>query len=94
MTEAGLSKIDYDQPAAPVLPDARAERERELLVPPELQEALAGNEKAREYFTQLAPSYRRLYIRWISSAKREETRRHRAAEAIGLLEQGKKLGLG
>jgi xanthine/CO dehydrogenase XdhC/CoxF family maturation factor len=34
-----------------------------------------------------------MYVGWISSAKRAETRMKRLAEAIGLLEQNKKLGL-
>ena len=41
----------------------------------------------------LAPSYRRLYIGWIISAKKEEPRQRRLREAVSLLEQNKKLGL-
>ena len=40
-----------------------------------------------------APSYRRLYLRWIAEAKREETRTRRIEKAIGLLAAGKKPGL-
>jgi uncharacterized protein YdeI (YjbR/CyaY-like superfamily) len=42
-------------------------------------------------FGSLAPSYRKLYINWIASAKQEVTREKRIREAIVFLEQGKKL---
>jgi uncharacterized protein YdeI (YjbR/CyaY-like superfamily) len=48
---------------------------------------------AWDNFNRLAASYRRLYIRWIASSKKEETQLKRAQEAIELLRQGKKLGL-
>jgi uncharacterized protein YdeI (YjbR/CyaY-like superfamily) len=58
-----------------------------------LEEALRSNARARRFFEQLAPSYRRLYIGWVDSAKREETRLRRAREAVRLLAAGEKLGL-
>ena len=54
---------------------------------------MARNRKAREFFDQLAPSYRRHFIGWIATAKRQETKARRVREAIGLLEQGKRLGM-
>jgi uncharacterized protein YdeI (YjbR/CyaY-like superfamily) len=87
MTEAGLAKIHESV-------DLEASESRpELEIPPEFQEALEANDKAREFFNNLAPSYRRQYIGWISSGKRAETRRKRVKEAIELLEQNKKLGM-
>ncbi len=62
-------------------------------VPAELATGLEGNAAARATFTSLAPSYRRLYVRWIAEAKRPETRARRAAEAIAKLERGERLGL-
>jgi uncharacterized protein YdeI (YjbR/CyaY-like superfamily) len=62
-------------------------------LPAYIERALEANARARRYFEQLAPSYRRLYIGWIDSAKREETKAKRLAEAIRLLAAGKKLGL-
>ena len=44
---------------------------------------------AWNHFERLAPSYRRLYIGWIDSAKQRETKMRRLKEAIGLL-AGKK----
>ena len=62
-------------------------------VPEFVEKALNAHKKARTNFQNLAPSYRRLYIRWITSAKKEETQRKRLREAIDLLIQNKKLGL-
>jgi uncharacterized protein YdeI (YjbR/CyaY-like superfamily) len=62
-------------------------------VPPELTKALARSKKAQQNFDNLAPSYRKQYIWWIGSAKREETRLKRINEAIRLLKENKKLGM-
>ena len=62
-------------------------------VPPYIRDALDKCPAARRSFDGLAPSYRRHYIGWIDSAKREETRLKRLAEAVSLLRAGKKLGL-
>ncbi|HXH48903.1 MAG TPA: YdeI/OmpD-associated family protein [Terriglobia bacterium] len=55
--------------------------------------ALKGNSQAWSAFNRLAPSHRREYVRWIHSAKREETRERRVKESITLLARGQKLGL-
>jgi uncharacterized protein YdeI (YjbR/CyaY-like superfamily) len=87
MTKAGLAKIAEDaRPSAPA-PAGPPE------VPPFFEEALAKNKAAREFFDELAPSYRRHFVGWVSSAKKEETRRRRLKEAISLLERRRKLGL-
>ncbi len=41
----------------------------------------------------MAPSYRRVYIGWISDARRQETIDRRLAEAIERLEQNLPLGM-
>ncbi|HEY0549662.1 MAG TPA: YdeI/OmpD-associated family protein, partial [Verrucomicrobiae bacterium] len=46
--------------------------------------------KARVYFDTLPPSCRREYIEWISTAKRDETRERRLAEAIEMLSAGRR----
>jgi uncharacterized protein YdeI (YjbR/CyaY-like superfamily) len=61
--------------------------------PPYIAAALKANPKAWMTFRKLAPTYRRHFVAWIHSAKREETRQKRLGEAIGLLAAGKKLGL-
>ncbi|MEJ2131871.1 MAG: YdeI/OmpD-associated family protein [Gammaproteobacteria bacterium] len=91
MTEAGLAKIDRSllRRSTPknrvVVADAA--------VPSYLAKALRANPRARKNFDNLAPSYRRQYIGWISAAKREATRDRRVDEVIGLLERNEKLGL-
>jgi uncharacterized protein YdeI (YjbR/CyaY-like superfamily) len=91
MTEAGMARVD----------DAKRSGEwfksnvvpKNLILPAFIEEALTKNKKASENFNKLAESYKKLYVRWISSAKREKTRLKRLEEAINLLEQNKKLGL-
>jgi uncharacterized protein YdeI (YjbR/CyaY-like superfamily) len=62
-------------------------------LPKYIERALKANGAAWRQFEQLAPSYRRNYIGWIDSAKREETKRRRLREAVRLLAKGEKLGL-
>lgn len=62
-------------------------------IPRYIQDALAKCPAARRCFDGLAPSYRRNYIGWIDSAKRQETKLRRLREAVSLLAAGKKLGL-
>ena len=44
-----------------------------------------------EFFDGLAPSYKKAYMDWIKSAKKEETRQRCIAKAVELLSDGKKL---
>ena len=50
-----------------------------LIVPDDLSEALRGKQ-SRDAFDAYAPSYRRNVLRWLKSAKREETRAKRILE--------------
>jgi uncharacterized protein YdeI (YjbR/CyaY-like superfamily) len=91
MREAGLLRIEEAKEsgewfkAAPV--------RKELVIPSFVKEALAKNKKALNNFNNLAKSYKRQYVGWITSAKREETRRRRLAEAIKALEKNERLGM-
>ena len=49
---------------------------------PEFENQFKANKKAWEYFQNLAPSYRKISIKWIMSAKREITRVKRLEEII------------
>lgn len=87
MTEVGLAKIPPDvKPLPPV-------QSRPVAPPDFFEEALAEHPAAKNFFEGLAPSYRRNFIHWVCSAKREETRKRRLDEAISLLSAGKKLGM-
>ncbi len=56
----------------------------------DIKGALMANETAKNFFDGLPTYYRKNYIRWIESAKREETRMKRIQEMISLLEEGKR----
>jgi len=91
MTEAGITRIR----------EAKESREwfkttpvrKEVVIPLYLKAALTKNKKALENFNNLTKSYKRQYVGWITSAKREETRKRRLGEAIRVLEKGEKLGM-
>jgi uncharacterized protein YdeI (YjbR/CyaY-like superfamily) len=91
MTEAGLAKVNEAKTNGQW--DKAAQRENTTLVPPELTAALAKNDKARQSFEKLAPCYRKQFIYWVDSAKRDETRCKRVAQAVRLLSCGKRLGI-
>lgn len=68
-----------------------AKREIPTDIPSDLAEALASaSDFAREFFESLAPSYKRDYLEWITSAKREVTREKHLATTIEWLSEGKK----
>ena len=78
---------------APTSRSGDAPRPSVLVCPSYIEKTLKADPRAWQYFEQLAPSYRRAYIGWIDSAKRQETKEKRLREALGLLAAGKKLGL-
>lgn len=57
--------------------------------PADLAAALAGNAAARKTFDGFPPSQQREYVEWVETAKREETRRARVAQAVEWMAQGK-----
>jgi uncharacterized protein YdeI (YjbR/CyaY-like superfamily) len=80
MTAAGRAKL----PAGVKAPPERIQSGDP--VPRFIATALAARPAARRSFLALAPGYRRDYLRWITEAKRPETRQRRLAEAIRRLE--------
>ncbi len=63
------------------------------VAPPDLRTALSKNRKALENFTNFAPSYRRMYIGWITEAKRKETREKRIKQTVKWSAENKKPGM-
>lgn len=61
-------------------------------LPAYLEEALRADAEVWRRFGGLAPSYRRAYIAWIDSAKRDATKRRRLEQAIAALAAGNTLG--
>jgi uncharacterized protein YdeI (YjbR/CyaY-like superfamily) len=90
MTEAGLTRVDFPLPDLETvrLPPTAQE------IPEWLESALKANPFAWENFKNLPPSHQRRYIAWISDARREATREKRIHEAIAMLEEKKRLGIG
>ena len=91
MTSFGLSyfkqKIEYYND---LIIDSAS---KEIALTPEIAQVLKRNEKAWSNFNKLAPGYKKQYIGWLVSAKKNETIQKRLKEAIILLEQNRKLGM-
>ena len=97
VTRAGIAKITFpladgksqDSDADPSGDGHR----REERLSPKMERTLRANAKALENYRKLAPSYRRNYIGWVMSAKKEVTRERRFLELLGVLDRGEKLGM-
>ncbi|WP_414752825.1 YdeI/OmpD-associated family protein [Anabaena sp. CCY 9910] len=86
MTEAGLAKINAAKQDGSwiALDDIEA-----LIIPDDLQQALAANETANTYFSGLSNSSKKNILLRLASAKRPETRLKRIEETINLALQNK-----
>ena len=62
----------------------------EPTVPPELRKALAAAPEAKAVWADITPAARHDWIAWITSAKREDTRTRRIANACDMLATGKR----
>lgn len=71
--------VDVELDAAP----------RTVETPGDLAAALAKDAAATATFEKLAPSHRKEYVRWITEAKKAETRATRVARAVDALRDGK-----
>jgi hypothetical protein len=63
---------------------------REVEVPPDLVEALSGEPGAREFFEGLAYTHRKEWVRWITEARRPETRTTRVEKTVAALREGRR----
>ena len=91
MTEAGLILTGEWIHAEPGTRPKAEKKEPEI--PAYLEEALKAHSAAWENFSKLAPSHRRNYVGWITSAKRAETREKRIREAVERLTRDEPLGM-
>ena len=64
--------------------------ERTIDIPADLAEVLIQNKAESDYFQSLAFTHRKEYIRWITDAKRPETRASRVQKTIEMLSRKKK----
>lgn len=65
--------------------------DREVPLAREYEQQIKANISAWQFFTQLAPSYKRDSIWWVMSAKKEETRLRRLGILISSSEEGLKI---
>lgn len=94
-----LKKLGLMQPAGLRAYEARSAEKSGIYayenapkeLPPADDKKFRANRKAWEYFNAQAPSYRRVAIYWVMSAKREETRERRLALLIEDSAAGRRL---
>ncbi|GEQ85933.1 hypothetical protein ULMS_14410 [Patiriisocius marinistellae] len=55
-------------------------------IPPLLQKAFTKNKDAFAFYKSITPGYQKNYLRWLATAKKEETQLKRIAEIIKLCE--------
>jgi len=65
-----------------------ASYQRNGVVPAYIERALKSDKAAYAKWAKTPPSHRMKYVAWIDSAKKEETRTRRIAEAIRMLKDG------
>jgi len=70
-------------------PAPKPESRAELIIPPDLSEALAKHKTAQKTFASASYSFRKEYAEWIKEAKTTATRNSRLATAIEWITEGK-----
>ncbi len=68
--------------------EIKPERGKPVVVPPELEAALAGNPRAAEAFAAMTPGCRREYANHVAEAKRDDTKQRRIAKILPMIEAG------
>ena len=91
MTSFGLAyfkqRIEYDND---LITNSTSNK---IVLTSEIERVLKSNNIAWSNFKKLAPGYKKRYIGWLVSAKKDEIIQNRIKEAMKLLEQDKKLGM-
>ncbi len=65
--------------------EIKPDRNKPLNIPPELQQALSKNTKARQVFETLTKGRQREYADYIAAAKREETKASRLKKILPMI---------
>jgi uncharacterized protein YdeI (YjbR/CyaY-like superfamily) len=84
---AAMRRIDDAGDTA--APKTAASARPALVMPDDLQAALAAAPAARKTYDAFAPGKQRDYLEWVLEAKRAETRAKRIAQAVEWLAEGK-----
>lgn len=92
MTSHGMAKVEAAKRSGMWDKAYRPGKPPEL--PKDLKDALIRDEQAWKNFRAFANSYRHTYIHWVTSAKREQTRRKRIQEVVRMASQNKKSYMG
>lgn len=91
MTPAGLAEYQKALDNPKLVYDNRNDAVPDI--PEDLMDALILNPEAHRNFMNFSPSNRRIYIFWLNSAKREETRKNRIRKIIEQSEKNIKPGM-
>jgi uncharacterized protein YdeI (YjbR/CyaY-like superfamily) len=89
MTDAGMARLPNDPKRLVASLSGPWTDEADL--PPELRTALNEDNIVRNAFESLTPGRRREFIRWVSDAKRPETREKRIIRTVELIRIGRSL---
>jgi len=92
MTPAGLKAFEESVKNPALVYDDRRDGIPEI--PDDLMKALKKNKKALKNFDAFSQSSRRMFIEWLNSAKKAETRPRRIAKIVELSEKNIKPGMG
>jgi hypothetical protein len=63
---------------------------RQVDLPTDLQQALQADPQAQEFFNRLSYTHQKEYVRWVTEAKRQETRQRRIQQIVEMLIEGKR----
>ena len=91
MTPIGLAKIEEAKLNGEW--DKASQREDISIVPEDLMRAIRADKLAQKNFEHMPPSQKRMYIVFVSSAKRDATRQRRIKQAIQMLKENQKFGI-
>ena len=89
MTKVGFIKLDD----VDLNSRGKKETKKELKIPGDLKKELKNKTDTWQNFNNLAPSYKKQYIDWLNSSKKDETRQKRIKEITDKLEKNEKLGM-
>jgi uncharacterized protein YdeI (YjbR/CyaY-like superfamily) len=92
MTTPGLEKFNNAIKKKINKTEAKPQK-KEIVIPSDLKKALTKNKKALGNFNNFAPSYKRMYIGWINSAKKQETKEKRIARVVAWSAKNQKPGM-
>lgn len=88
MTEAGQQAFELRKEEKSAIYSHENET---AILSPEFEKQFKSNKKAWEFFNSQAPSYKKVMLHWIMSAKQEKTRISRLEKTIKESESGKRV---